>query len=114
MTKDVLQTRCKESAVGPLDALRDGDHAIVIPCQSALDSCQEAPLVERHLWQQQDVWGVTVPFCGERAGGCRPAGMAPHHFKCEPLGRGTAHGFEIERRLTNRGGKIFCRRAESR
>ncbi len=57
---------------------------------------------------------LAFSFASQASSRSNPARMASHHFQYEHLGRGGAHGRDIQRRFPGRGGDVLRDAAETR
>src|SRR5689334_12002324 len=99
MAKGILGTRRQKRSIWSPGPFRHSDDAVVVSLQSLVYLGKKPLLIKWNLRQQQDVWSIAFLLGGERTGGGRPTGMPTHHLQSKHLGRGGAHGRQIERRL---------------
>ena len=74
---------------------------------------QEFAVIKPHFRQQQNVRRLALGFTGQPRSGCNPAGVPPHHFEHEHLGRSLRHGGHVITRFAHRGGDIFRDRTKA-
>ncbi len=102
-----------EAAIRQVQALAGHDGAVAVFLHRFVDPGQERGLVEGDLGKQDDLRRLAVLFRRQAAGRRDPAGVAPHHFQDEHLGRGLGHRGDVVAGLADRHGHVLGHRAEA-